>query len=257
MRWTSIFFLSWAFVTWLSAEPIHAEFVLDDFVDPLRIDVPAQNHVWVDSSDVGYLNANRSVRVNGLRPIPVGFLDVHQSIPSSLVASFPTLTQNPPDPVLGININYELVPVGSGIDLTQGGQNNALILKFDQLTAAVPLFRLLVSVTHSPTVTRYSKALIPIPQSDVPFQLVFPFEEFAPDRGGPVGDIVFKQASRVDILVELALINPSLPEDLDFQMVLTQVQVGRVPEPSSSIMVLLFVLGINSRTLSQRVARHV
>jgi hypothetical protein len=159
------------------------------------------------------------------------------------------------EPTLAVNINYILAPVGSGIDLTQGGKNNALILEFDLFTANIELNRLEVSVTHGPTVTRYSGAFSPAPQSISPFRQVFPFSEFVPTRGGIV-DGVFTEAYGVDILVSLALINPALPEELGFQMVLTEVRIGRVPEPGSSTLILSASVLVVGRSMCLGRTRH-
>lgn len=230
-----------------------AAIIIDDFADDLRIDVPDQKSEWFLTAGVGDLQASRSARIIGLQTDPSGFLDVDQIEPSTLTAVISETAHTNIRPSLGINLGYTFVYVPfTGVDLTQGGENNAVILTFDRLTAAVPLRGLQVSVTYGPTSAHYSSPLTAMPYRNDPFSMVFPFADFRLDRGSPASEFVFSNARELAILVNLALINPNLPEELDFHMVLTDIRIARIPEPPASYLLILMSLLLGFACLRAR-----
>jgi len=218
-----------------------ADIVIDDFVDGLRIDLPEQNTERVVSQSIGDFSALRSVAVNGLRPIPNGFLDIDQTQPSALTVEIPTSTQIPPDGILNVSLVYSLATLPSnGVDLGEGGKNNAVILEFDRLTADSPLSHsriYVLAMRHRQagsinTSSSYISTYRPMPQSSHPFSLAFPFDTFQLARGAPIPDFDFSSILELHVLVEPALLDPGLPEQLGFHMILTQIRVDHiVPEP--------------------------
>jgi hypothetical protein len=219
-----------------------ARIIIDDFVDPIEIEVPEQNTDRILTDNVGELSAFRAVSINGLLPIPVGSLDIDITHPSALTAEISALTQNPSNPILTINIGYTFTTIPfDGVDLTQSGVNDALILEFDQLSAAVPLRGLRTSVTYGPTSAHYISTLAPMPESTDPFTLVFPFDEFRVARGSPANEFVFSNARELGVVVELARINPLLPDQLNFDMVLTEVRLARVTPEIPTVVGFVFL----------------
>lgn len=215
-----------------------AEIVIDDFVDAVEIALPQEKDVWKFTNPAGDLGANRSVRVRASRTEPNGLFDIDISNESALTVLMPSTDHTIIEPTLALNLVYDFeMPV----ELTQGGLNDAVILKFDRLTADIELPEIQVSATQLYFVgsigstSRYTSTYSPAPQNTGPFSLVFPFESFRPDRGGsPPKGFDFSAVVRLDVLLTLALIDPNLPEQLDFEMRLNSVRVGQIiPEPSA------------------------
>jgi hypothetical protein len=237
--------------------PVHssAEIILDDFVDGLRIDVPEQDDEWFRAASVGDLTASLSARVISGHTKPFGFLDINLIEPSALTANIPNTMHTNVQPSIAIHLLYSFDPVPEGVDLSQGGANNAVILDFGFLTADVPLNLLEVSVRRFTqigsvnTSTLYTSTFQPIPQSDEPFSLIFPFESFRVARGGEIPDFDFSSIVQLSVFLELALVNPNLPEELNFQMVVKRISVGYVvPEPPTFVgMVVLSILVWSTR----------
>ena len=226
-----------------------AEIIIDDFDDDLRIEVPKQNLARVMTENVGDLNAIRSVSINGLRPIPIGFLDINQSRLSALTVEIPALTHIPQHSLLDISLIYTLTTTFDGVDLTESDKNNAVILEFGRLIADSPLSRSRVYVlamqrhqvgsinTSSSYISTYS----PLPQSSDPFSLVFPFDTFQLARGEPIADFDFSSVRELHVLIQPALLDPALPEQLNFQAELTRVRIGYVvPEPSTAVCLAVY-----------------
>jgi hypothetical protein len=226
----------------LRAYPACAEIIIDDFVDDLHIQLPEQKLERVSRTNIGDLSVTRVTRASALQTDPIGFLDVNQTQPSALTVDIPLTKHTNTDPAVSIGLIYALAPPLDGVDLTQAGQNDAVILEFDRLTADVSLYQIYVLATRPTqigtihTSSSYLSAFRPIPQSSAPFSLVFPFDSFRLARGGPITDFDFSFISELFVVVELALFDSSLPEVLNFEMALTEVRVGRaIPEPSASI----------------------
>lgn len=214
---------------------IRADIIIDDFVDDLRMDVPEDNWERVLDEGIGDLGGYRTTQVRGLQTDLVGFVDINQTRPSALTAQIPRAERSGSGPFAWVSLDYAFTAFADAVDLTESGKNNAVFLTFEHLTAAIPLNELRVSV-NDPNASHYSSRLIPIPQNSSPFTLVFPFDTFVHDRGFPSNEFVFANARELDVLFSIARVNPNLPPQIDFELVLTEVRVGRVvPEPSTLV----------------------
>jgi len=236
-----------------------AEIVIDNFVDSLHISLPAQKLQTFISSNIGDLSAQRRLAANFFQTNPDGYIDVNQATPGSLVAQIPMTTHTGTLPSGAIDMVYDLSDPHGGVDLTQQGVNDAIILDFGYLAADTPLRRLQVSVMRSYVVgsiyssSSYSSAFLPIPQSNGPFSLSFPFDTFQLDRGAPISNFDFSFIFQIEILVDLFVLNPNFPESPNFHMNFDRVRVGTVV-PESSLMYDLIIYSII--LLSKRHCRY-
>jgi hypothetical protein len=217
------------------AADVAAEIVIDDFVDDLRIDLPEDNLDHFITPSIGDLAATRVISAGGVQTRPNGFLDVNQTVPSALAVQMPTTMHTGTTPAAWVLIEYGLAPPFGGVDLSETGTNDAVVLEFDQLIADIPLHRVYVLATDGVASSSYINTYSPIPQRTDPFSLVFSFDAFQIARGAPVPDFDFSFVRELHVLVELALFDPGLPEQLGFQMTVTRIRVGTmVPEPSTA-----------------------
>ncbi len=217
-----------------------AEIVIDDFDDPIQIVLPDQAGESAITWNVGELSAWRSAFVVALQTDPNGIVDVDLTEPSGLTATVPDTDHYGSQPSIVLNLDYGLVSDRTGVDLTEGYTNNAVILDFSKLSADVPVYEVSVAARQTLDIgtiqgsSLYVSRLQPAPQSLEPFSLVFPFEAFRVGRGSEIPGFDFSYIRELDVVVKLAHNTPNLPEQLGFEMVLDRIRVGRVvPEPSS------------------------
>jgi len=253
----------------LATVPATAEIVIDDFVDDLRIDLPEDNLDRFLSSSIGDLASTRVMSAGGIQTRPVGFLDVNQSLHSALTVSMPTTMHTGSTPAAWTQLEYALTASFGGVDLTDRGANNAVILDVERLSAEIPLSRIYVLATRNRQIgginssSSYISTYSPIPQSLTSSSLIFPFDSFQLARGTPIPDFDFSFIRELDVLVELALFDPNLPEQLSFEMVLTEIRVGReVSEPSTIVYIgllsmLLWIVPRNALAFPRIVLKGV
>lgn len=251
-RWLTIAAVLCAGVLLTPAESA-AEIVIDDFDDPMQITLPDDAEEFVNTWDVGELAAWRAAFVVTLQTNPNGVVDVDLTEPSTLTATIPDTDNYGSQPSIVLNLDYGLVVDGTGVDLTEGHTNDAVILDFRKLAAAVPIYvvrveaRQNIQTATGETSSLYFSDRQPVLQSPQAFSLVFPFDAFRVGRGSEIPDFDFSYICELDVVIKLAHNTPNLPERLGFEMVLDRVRVGRVvPEPTSlvELAVLLAVLGV-------------
>ena len=175
-----------------------AEIILDDFDEPFEIVLPEMTDqpfyaISQSQSGVGPLAVERWVNFLALESRPIGRLDGGLSRTSSFNIEIERLRPTD-DVVLGVGATLQYF--FDEMDITQGGENNRVVVDFAYLRSAIPLPRVGVGVYYAqtvdaPTGTRsgepaqgvrvevYSQSigeLIDIPTHDQPFALEFPFD---------------------------------------------------------------------------------
>lgn len=161
---------------------VHAEIILDDFTDPASVTSPLMEDIFVETLNVGDLDAQRRIRIGASGASdPYGTMDVSTTLPGKLTATIDRIVQtNSLTPVTSIQFRYLLSPS----DLTQGGNNDAILVDVMRLTGSVqPTFFRAFAFTVS---NAYELELPPLVPSTDPQTLAFPFEDFR-TRGGVPG----------------------------------------------------------------------
>jgi hypothetical protein len=235
------------------ARPLHAELILDDFDDAALVVTPAMLNDFVDTPNVGDLDALRSIRIFGLQTNPVGRIDIHAAGSSAFVASLDELNaaEVPISKFVSVQTDYLFArpdDIRATVDVSEDGSNNAILLDFHRLTSAINprFFRVIVTDAFD----TFESVIFPVPLAHVPFTAAFPFDSFQ-FRGGGVGLPDFTQIRSFEFTMRV--ISGAGPPDLDFRMELDRIRFGRIAEPHSGTLGL-FALAMAAA--AHRARRH-
>jgi hypothetical protein len=202
--------------------PAFAEIVLDDFDDPAEVVTPLMEGEFVVTEDVGDLSARRTFLVFGEAP-PVAQLDSNLSNPSHLTCQLTDFdAPNSLGALMRFGFSYRF---DTRQDLTEGGQNNAIVLDVTSFSGPTTPAILLVILAGE---TDFHTASIDLRGYQFPGTAAVPFNAFVPRGGGPLVD----EFHSVDA-VFFRLFLSDTGSELDTIFELNRIRVGQVPEVSS------------------------
>ncbi len=213
-------FLAATLVTLCSAIPATGEIILDEFLVDASTESPLMANDFVDSQDVGELDAFRQIRILGSTTDPAGTLDIDGATNSVLTADL--ATTSPRDSAsIGFQSWYDL----DSVDLSEGGQNDAILIDFlstrtngTQLTTRTFIGR--------------ANASVATPISDQPFTLAIPFVEIGAN---------FSNVSSLNFTFSTP--EPGGGADFELFVEIDRIRIGRmIPEPAG--LGLLAIAGV-------------
>ncbi len=230
-----IFSLSfWTLAFGFSAHPVYAEFILDDFDDSAEVVSPEMENVPFVSSDVGTLNATRTIEIAGAGVDPTARLDTNISSLSAMWAELTELNRTDQlTPLLAFQFNYEFTPT----DVSQGGVNDAIFFDFRSISGTEsPTFLRVITRDNTFLTLSFESRIYDPPINTGTFTAVMPFSSFTL-RGGTPGLPDFTTFKRMDF--DFFFLGPS--NDIQWSAELERIRFGRIPEPLSST---LFLVGV-------------
>ncbi|MEM8946936.1 MAG: hypothetical protein AAGD11_17305 [Planctomycetota bacterium] len=190
----------------------HGEIVLDEFDIFAFTESPLMAGDFVTATNVGPLAATRDIRILSSTTRPTGTLragTISRAGPTALAADL--ATTDPRDRAsIGFQFWYDI----DATDLTEGGQNNAILIDFLQTeTSGTPL--------STRAFVGRANTTVETPVSPTPFTLAILFDDIGAN---------FSQIQSLNFTVE----TPQPPGNEDFNLLATidRVRVGFVvPEP--------------------------
>jgi hypothetical protein len=158
-------------------------------------------------------------------------LDANVTIASQLTGDFVALNPAPGAVGLGrLGFSYRM---SDGVDFTDNGANNAILVDITSIGGPTPPPLLFVLVEDA---DEFFEVFFDLRAFHAPGAVVLPFERFGP-RGGGSGSTDFKAVSAVFFLVySNGLVNGA--QDLGWNIEIDRVRVGNVPEPSTAYLSL-------------------
>lgn len=214
-----------------------AEIIIDDFDDTAIVinnDPPATN------LHVGPLAARRVIGIDKIpsSTIVEGHIDSNVSAASRLTMDMIDIS--------GSATSFSLVVMfldywfeDDTIDLTQNGQNDALLLDLHSLSGLTPPPEIQFLVQETTGVISYAHFLSPVPTSDDSFTIAIPFSRFTARGRGPQ-TATFETVYHLNMLFRANEFFGA-PQELGWTAVLDRVRVGAIPEPNS---LALFLVGL-------------
>ncbi len=212
-------FLAATIVTLCLAIPATGEIILDEFLVDASTESPLMVNDFVDSQNVGELDASRQIRIFGSTTHPTGTLDIDGTTNSVLTADLVTTSPRDRAQILFQSwYDFDIT------DLTEGGQNDAILIDF-----------LSTSTNGTPLSTRAfigrANTTVATPISDQPFTLVIPFVELGTS---------FSSVSSLNF--SFSTPEPGGGADFDLFVEIDRIRVGRIPEPAA--LCLLTIAGM-------------
>jgi hypothetical protein len=247
-RFTSLVIAATAL--WLISSPASAEFILDDFVDPVSISLPDERNILFETDNVGPLSALRLMRGSAFDARPVGGLDANISTPSVWTTTIGHL--NPVSSTAHPHADIKSAHFFEATDFTENGTNNAFFLDFLTLESQLPPPFLHVIVKDVRTSDPYISRFWEVPLSSEPFTLVVPFETFQPQYSSAFPRPDFRTIRRVEFGITAVSIHSDAPEPLNFRVELDAIRVGTHPVPEVAAGTLwLITLGLLAGSLGR------
>lgn len=212
----------------VSATPLSAELILDDFDDPAAVVNPSGGGSYspVVTEHVGGLDSTRSMSVTAILTEPDFLFASRGNGTSELTVKLNGhRTVRPPQTT---TISFTTSYTYSAIDITEVGVNNALLFDFtSHLGTALPTFFRVIA--RGPTDDEsYAAVSSDFSFSANPFTAVIPFDAFTL-RGGAPATPDFTRVQ--EIFVNFYFISPG--EGIQWSVALDRIRIGRIPEPSS------------------------
>ena len=223
----------------LLAGTLRAGFILDDFDDPAEVVSPEMESEFVQTNNVGLLNATRNIRIAATTAFdtqPIATLSTAKSSSSFLSANLLDIGLSPlGSPLFAFQFNYAFSPT----DISAGGANNAIIFDFRSIEAnAPPTFLRVIVRDDTNNRSSFEARVLDLPLSSGTFTAVMPFDSFTL-RGGSPGLPDFTTIDEMEF--DFFFQRPRL--DIQWSAELERVRFGRIPEPLSHT---LFTLGVVS-----------
>lgn len=210
-------FLAATLATLFAVVPVYGDILLDELQRSASVESPLMSGNFVDTQDVGELDAQRLIRILGSTTDPVGTLDIGGRTRSVLTADL--VTVNPRDRAsIGFQSWYDF----DTTDLSEGGQNDAILIDFIRTrTNGTPL--------STRAFIGRANATVETPSSDEPFTLAIPFAAIGAD---------FSQVSSLNFTFS----TPELGGGADFDLFveIDRIRIGQIiPEPTGLCMLVI------------------
>lgn len=171
----------------LSPRIASAEIILDEFISSARVESPAMRNNFVESSNVGDLDANRQIRITSNNMRPYGHIDIGLASPGVMALEITEIERIPLPinitAISGVQFDYFFEPT----DVTEGGVNDAILFDFVELSGDVqPSFLRAIVRDNTDLTSRYEIRLESLTPSSNSFTLAAPFDGYT-QRGGTPG----------------------------------------------------------------------
>lgn len=210
-------FLAATLATFFAVVPVYGDILLDDFQQDASTESPLMASDFVDTQNVGQLDALRQIRILTSTTRPTGTLDANSTTPSVLTADLATMAPRQNAQIL-VQSWYDFAPT----DFTEGGENDAILIDFRSTrTNGTPL--------STRSFIGRANTTVDTPISDQPFTLTIPFDDIGAD---------FSQVSRLNF--SFSTPEPGGGADFNLFVEIDRIRIGRIiPEPAGLSMLAI------------------
>lgn len=168
----------------LAPSQVAADIILDEFTDSAMVEIPRMEDVFVETPNVGDLNARREIAIVSSGN-PIGKFDINVTSPGQMTVEIDEIVPSPTSnlPLTPVHFNYMF---DHPTDVTEGGRNDAIMFDFVELVGDIQPTFLRAWVFHDTNPRdSFIIELRPLVENRSPHTLVAPFAEFTVRGGAP------------------------------------------------------------------------
>jgi hypothetical protein len=221
-----------------------ADIILDEFTDSSVARIVRGSGGFVETLNIGDVNARREIRLVGGGTEVVGGFDISVTSPGQMDVRVEEIIRRISGlPISAVQFNYYFDPA----DVTEGGKNDAILFDFAELTGDIqPSFFRAIVFDDTHLQRSFLIEFSPLVPNGSPHTLVAPFDEFTLRSGAPG---LPDPTTLKTIFFDFYFLGHE--GELNWSARLERIRFGSmIPEPASVVLLLFgIVVTWNSRWL--------